>query len=154
MESAAVAKFARKDITILIVEDDHVSVMAIERALKKLSLGFQTRVAGDGAHALDVLRGTGGEDPLLGPYLILLDINMPRMNGHELLSELRSDPRLRRALVFVLTTSDSPDDIQAAYDRNVAGYLSKDQLHGELLRKIAMIDCYSKEVAFPICSVH
>ena len=72
-----------------------------------------------------MLRGDGGREKLQPPYLILLDLKMPRVSGVEFLDELRADPALKHSVVFVLTTSQATDDIRNAYERNVAGYICK-----------------------------
>ncbi len=69
--------------------------------------------ARDGVEALEILRGENGRTKLCPPYVILLDLNMPRMNGLEFLAEIRRDPALRRAVVFVLSTSDDDEDMCA-----------------------------------------
>ncbi|QGX98503.1 DNA-binding response regulator [Roseovarius faecimaris] len=136
-------------VKFLIVDDDQVSVMAIKRALKKLRILNPILVARDGREALDILRGASGEDGLPPPFLVTLDLNMPRMNGFEFLEELRQDKSLNRAVVFVLSTSDAPTDIAHAYDSNVAGYIVKDDLGDSFLRALDMIDSFSKVVELP-----
>jgi CheY-like chemotaxis protein len=111
-----------KPLNILLVEDDEVDVINVRRAFHKNHILNPLYVAGDGVEALQKLRdGTIPKER----RLILLDLNMPRMNGIELLRELRKDPELRPTPVVVLTTSDSEKDKVDAYDLNVAGYLVK-----------------------------
>ena len=136
-------------VTFLIVDDDQVSVMAIKRALKKLRILNPIRVARDGQEALDILRGECGEERILPPYLVTLDINMPRMNGFEFLEEARKDERLHRIVVFVLSTSDTPDDIATAYDQNIAGYIVKDDLGESFVRALDMIESFCRIVELP-----
>ncbi len=136
-------------IKFLIVDDDEVSVMAIKRALKKLKIVNQVLVAKDGQEALDILRGDCGADKLTPPYLVTLDLNMPRMDGFEFLDEIRSDPKLQRAVIFVLSTSDAPDDVAAAYSNNIAGYIVKDSLGDSIEKALDMIDTFSKVVELP-----
>lgn len=136
-------------IKFLIVDDDQVSVMALKRALKKLKISNPITVANDGQQALDLMRGACGVEGVLPPYLVTLDLNMPRMNGFEFLEEVRKDPSLHRAVIFVLSTSDSPKDIAAAYDANIAGYIVKDDIGDSLVKALAMIECYSKIVEMP-----
>ena len=138
-----------KTIPILIVDDDQVSVMAIKRAMKQMNLSNPLRVASDGLQALEILRGEAGLAQLAPPYIVLLDINMPRMNGHEFLGEIRNDPKLNRALVFVLTTSDAPEDIARAYDRNIAGYIIKDDILTPFNRTLEVVDLYARVIVFP-----
>jgi len=114
-----------ESIGIMLVEDDKVDVMNVLRAFKKLRISNPLHVANNGVEALSMLRGNGvaAIDPL--PKIILLDVNMPKMNGIEFLKELRQDPELKRISVFMLTTSDDEKDKIAAYDLNVAGYIVK-----------------------------
>src|SRR4051812_16828399 len=104
------------NITILHVEDDSVDAMVVQRAFKKNNIPYQLFSATDGSEALDMLRGTNGKtkmNPL--PRYILIDINMPRMNGLEFIKELRSDPLLTTITVFILTTSNDDNDRKEAY---------------------------------------
>jgi len=115
-----------KIVNILLVEDDEVDVMNVQRAFKKNNILNPLTVAHNGVEALDKLRGTNGEskiNPL--PRIILLDINMPKMNGLEFLKELRADPALHAISVFVMTTSNDDKDRFEAYNYNVAGYVIK-----------------------------
>lgn len=109
-------------LNILLVEDDEVDVMNVKRAFAKGHITNPLFVAGDGLEALERLRG--GEVPK-GRRLILLDLNMPRMNGIEFLRELRKDPELAPTPVIVLTTSNDERDKVEAYNLHVAGYLLK-----------------------------
>ncbi len=84
------------------------------------------------------------------PYIILLDINMPRMDGHEFLERLRNDEILHRSLVFVLTTSNAQDDIVRAYDQNVAGYVVKESPYDSFIETFEMVDKFSKLIVFPV----
>jgi CheY-like chemotaxis protein len=111
-----------RELHILLVEDDDVDVMNVKRAFKKNNLTNPIYVASNGVEGLEKLRdGTVPE----GRRLVLLDLNMPRMNGIEFLRELRKDPELRSSSVVVLTTSNDDKDKIEAYDLNVAGYLLK-----------------------------
>jgi CheY-like chemotaxis protein len=109
-------------LNILLVEDDEVDVMNVRRAFEKNNILNPLFVAGNGVEALQQLRdGTVPNER----RLVLLDLNMPKMNGIEFLRELRQDPELRATPVIVLTTSNSDKDKIDAYDLNVAGYLVK-----------------------------
>lgn len=110
---------------LLLVEDDDVDVMIAKRAFRREKLPNGVTVARNGLEALDMLRGTGGHTAVPRPYLILLDLNMPRMNGLEFLEALRKDPDHHTAVVFVLTTSDAEQDKLEAYRHHVAGYIVK-----------------------------
>ncbi|MFK7941279.1 MAG: response regulator [Roseovarius sp.] len=136
-------------VKILIVDDDQVSVMAIKRALKKLKILNPVVVAKDGQEALNILRGAFGQNRLLPPFLVTLDLNMPRMDGFEFLEQVRKDPSLQRAVIFVLSTSDTPSDIANAYANNIAGYIVKDDLGDSFVKALDMIDSYTKIVELP-----
>ncbi|AFY79342.1 response regulator with CheY-like receiver domain and winged-helix DNA-binding domain [Pleurocapsa sp. PCC 7327] len=116
-----------KVINILLVEDDEVDVMNIKRAFKKNNITNPLYVAGNGLEALAMLRGQEGKPPIMPTHrrLILLDLNMPKMNGIEFLQELRADPELKATPVIVLTTSDEDKDKLEAYNLNVGGYILK-----------------------------
>ncbi len=111
--------------SILLVEDDQVDVMNVKRAFRKNNIKTPLYVAWDGIEALEMLRGPRSSELEIFPKIVLLDINMPRMNGIELLREIRGDDKLSKLLVFVLTTSSNDEDIINAYSLNVAGYILK-----------------------------
>lgn len=138
-----------RTVSILIVDDDRVDVMAVQRGLRAARIANPTYVARDGVEAMEMLRGTGGRERVPPPYIILLDLNMPRMGGHDFLTELRADPDLRKAVVFVLTTSRDEQDRTAAYDRNVAGYVVKEDAGSDFLRLVDMLDHYWRIVELP-----
>lgn len=114
-------------INILLIEDDEVDVMNVKRAFKKYKITNPLYVAGNGIEALAMLRSQDGENPEVPDdrRLILLDLNMPKMNGLEFLHEIRQDSELKRTPVIVLTTSDEDKDRIEAYNLNVAGYILK-----------------------------
>ncbi|MFG0288464.1 MAG: response regulator [Rhodopirellula sp. JB044] len=138
----------QSEVSLMLVEDDPLDVLAMQRTLKKQRILNPLVHARDGMEALDRLRGVGC-DPLQRPYLILLDLNMPRMNGLEFLEELRDDPALRDSVVFVLTTSDTDRDIVKAYENFVAGYVLKSKAGEDLLRLLSLLDHYWRIVEFP-----
>jgi CheY-like chemotaxis protein len=130
-------------VTILLVEDDEVDVKALKWAFEKLKVANPLVIARDGVEALEVLRD------LPRPYLIITDINMPRMNGIELLRQIRQNDQFRDSIVFVLTTSNDEQDKIDAYDLNVAGYMLKTDMGTSFQRAISLIDNYWKVVEFP-----
>jgi CheY-like chemotaxis protein len=99
--------------------------------------------------ALEMLRGHGGRETIGAPYLVLLDLNLPRMGGIEFLTHLRRDPDLRRSLVFVMTTSLAEEDRARAYDENVAGFLSKQRSGQGLIEAASMLNDYLRTIEFP-----
>ncbi len=130
-------------VTILLVEDDEVDVKALKWAFEKLKVANPLVVARDGVEALELLRD------LPRPYLVITDINMPRMNGIELLRKIRQSDQFRDSIVFVLTTSNDEQDKIDAYDLNVAGYMLKTDMGTSFSRAISLIDNYWKVVEFP-----
>jgi CheY-like chemotaxis protein len=135
-----------KHIDVLIVEDSEIDTMAVLRAFRRANITSPTHQACDGVEALDMLRGTGGKAQLPQPCLILLDINMPRMDGIAMLDELREDDGIRDSIVFMLTTSGHTMDRKAAYERNVAGYFLKENL----APLVEMLKPYCQGNEFPV----
>ena len=111
----------QREISILLVEDNDFDVRRIERAISKIGVDLPLFRAMDGQDALEMLRG----GVVARPLVILLDINMPRMNGIEFLRELRHDPAFSTLPVHVITTSDYYRDISAVYEHGVSGYYVK-----------------------------
>ena len=133
-------------LNILLVEDDEVDVMNVRRAFKKNNIGNPLWVAGNGLDALELLRGP--EVPR-ERRLVLLDLNMPRMNGIEFLRELRADPELGLTPVVVLTTSDDERDRVDAYNLNVAGYILKPVTFVSFVEAMATLNKYWTLVEMP-----
>lgn len=138
-----------KTVHILLVEDDEIDVMGVQRAFKKLKIANPLTVAHNGLEALQILRGEGGREAPRKPYMVLLDLNLPRMNGIEFLTELRRDPELHNTIVFVLTTSRDDEDRFAAYEFNVAGYMVKSKIGKDFMELVAMLDHYWRVIEFP-----
>lgn len=138
-----------KLINILLVEDDEVDIMNVQRAFKKNNINNPLHIARNGLEALDMLRGETG-DPIPTPRIILLDINMPRMGGIEFLGELRKDNDLKSISVFVMTTSNEESDKVAAYDLNVAGYILKPLSFESFASAVAILSHYWQLIEQPI----
>ena len=138
-----------RTVHILLAEDDEVETEAILRAFRKQNLPNPVITAADGVEALKVLRGENGKGRLPRPFLILLDLNMPRMNGLEFLEALRQDPELKRSIVFILTTSNRDEDKLGAYDRQVAGYLLKSNMGDDFAQLTTMLNIYWQVTEFP-----
>jgi len=132
----------------LLVEDDNIDAKAFLRAMKKLKITNPVTIARDGIEAWELLKGNG-ETRIERPNLVILDINMPRMNGLELLRKIREDAELRNLIVFVLTTSNDEQDKFEAYDLNVAGYMLKSDLGGSFMGAVSLVDQYWRVVEFP-----
>lgn len=132
-----------KMTNILLVEDDEVDVMNVKRAFKKNNITNPLFMASNGLEALTMLRGSGGEPQIPRERrLILLDLNMPKMNGIEFLRELRADPELRATPVIVLTTSNEDRDKVEAYNLNVAGYILKPVTFANFVEAMATLNKY------------
>ena len=136
-------------VTVLVVEDDLVDFQAIERAFEKKRILNPNLMARDGIEALDMLRQVPGKGAIEKPYVILLDLNMPRMGGHEFLKELRADENLKDAVVFVLTTSRDEEDIFKAYELNVAGYMLKSEVGDRFQKVTDLFEIYWQAVVLP-----
>lgn len=127
----------RPPARILLAEDDTVDARAFRRALARLGVDCPLEVARDGVEAWQRLTDpAAGWDA--GDGLVVLDINMPRVSGLELLQQLRDDVRLRDAVVFMMTTSENETDRLRACDLNVAGYIFKSDLDAGLAKAIAL----------------
>ncbi|HEX8297797.1 MAG TPA: response regulator [Rubricoccaceae bacterium] len=136
-------------VTLLLIEDDHVDAEAIQRAFRKEMIANPFVVVRDGVEALAALRGEPGAPLVPRPLIVLLDINMPRMNGMEFLRLLRADPALKRTIVFVLTTSEREEDKMEAYNGNVAGYIVKNRAGEDFLRVVQLLRAFWRIVEFP-----
>ena len=109
------------EVTILLVEDDEVDATTVVRGLARADIHNPLVRARDGIEAMEILLGSNGKQKLKSPFLLLVDIRMPRLDGLALVRRIRSNPTLQRTIIFVLTTSDSERDRAAAYDAHVAG---------------------------------
>lgn len=134
---------ATRTYDVLLVEDDPADAMLIEEALLEHGMARQISQVDDGVAALRYLR-----DPTLSrPDLIVLDLNMPRMNGRELLAVLKDDPDLLSIPVVVLTTSAAPEDVASAYDRHANAYVTKPVNLEDFLHAVRSIDAFFLDTA-------
>ena len=138
-----------ENIHILLVEDDDGDAMAVERTFRKARIARSIMRAVDGIEALQILEGTNGHPPIEQPSLLLVDLNLPRMNGIQLLTAIRDDPELHNAVIFVLTTSNRQQDKTAAYALNVAGYILKEKAGDDFQSLFRLVDSYRRIVEFP-----
>ena len=137
---------SNSSLNILLVEDDEIDVMNVKRAVDKNHITNPLYVAGNGLEALKKLRS--GEVPT-GRRIVLLDLNMPKMNGIEFLRELRNDPALAPTPVVVLTTSNNDRDKIDAFNLNVAGYLVKPVTFAEFSELMVTLNKYWTLVEMP-----
>ncbi len=144
-----------KLVSILLVEDDSVDVVNVQRAFKKNNIQNPLHLAKNGLVALNMLLGENGFDKIVPlPQIILLDLNMPQMNGLEFLKELRMDAMLRTTSVFVMTTSSDDKDRMDAYNLNVAGYILKPISFEKFVSAVSILNSYWKLCEQPISSIN
>ncbi len=124
-----------KLVNILLVEDDEVDVMNVKRAFTKNNIQNPIFVANNGVEALKMLE----EHIIPLPRIIILDLNMPKMNGIEFLTIIRKNERLKHISVFVMTTSNEDSDKINAYNLNVAGYILKPLSFEKFLTSVATL---------------
>ena len=136
-----------ENIHFLIVDDDDVDVMAIKRVLINVDKDITFSVAHNGEEALVFMRDNFLDKSEKKQLVVLLDLNMPRMTGHEFLDVMRADPDLKNTIVFVLTTSHDSNDMQKSYEHYVSGYIPKDRLNSDLFR--GLLENYLSLVALP-----
>nr|WP_299756180.1 response regulator [uncultured Pontibacter sp.] len=130
-------------VNILLVEDDYLDTMNVERELKKIGITHPIFEARNGKEALNMLRGQEAPKISPSPSVILLDINMPKMNGLEFLTELRRDPEFSHIPVFIMTTSNEESDRMAAQRLNVSGYIVKPLSFDSFERSDSSLDSFS-----------
>ncbi|KZM38976.1 chemotaxis protein CheY [Marinomonas sp. SBI22] len=132
-------------ITILLIEDDDVDAIGINRSFVKAGLKNEIVRAKNGKEALHLLKmGVVGY-----PFIILLDLNMPMMDGLEFLTYLREYEKFKQSIVYVLTTSKSEQDIALSFDKNVAGYFIKNEVGTGYDSIVEFLGSYMKIAHFP-----
>ena len=140
---------ATAPFTVMLVDDDDVAVESVLRAFRKEGTPWQVVTAGDGQEALDIMHGEHPAKRLKSPYLVLLDINMPRMDGLTFLETVRADPDLHGTVVFMLTTSARDMDRCQAYAGNAAGYMVKSAVGPQYSKLTALLQSYGDTVRLP-----
>jgi CheY-like chemotaxis protein len=128
----------KKDDSILLIEDDRVDIMTVQRVLQKNQSSNPLYIARNGHEALNMLRGQAGQEKIK-PALILLDLNLPMMSGIEFLHQLRNDTELKTQKIIVLTSSNEPKDRDAAFEYDVDDYIVKPHSFREFARAIATV---------------
>lgn len=136
-------------LNVLLIEDDDVAAEAVMRSIQRAGIPCPVTWVEDGQAALEVLREQDARRKAPRPRLILLDLNMPRMNGFEFLEAARADPRLKDEVIFVLTTSSADTDRSRAYEENVAGYMVKSAVGPQFAKLTQLLDGYRRAVQLP-----
>ena len=135
-----------KELSVLIVEDDDVAAESITRSLHKVSPEITLVYAEHGKTAIEILENKHPSRSLNTPFLVLLDLNMPVMNGFEFLEYVRDSSSLQDTVIFILTTSNDDNDRSRAYDNNVAGYMVKSAVGPQFAKLAALMDAYRNAV--------
>ncbi len=133
--------------TILLVEDNRGDIRLIQEALKKTAAQCEVAIARDGMEAMAYLRQDGEFAGAVRPDLILLDLNLPKKDGREVLAEIKADPSLKHIPIIVLTTSRNEEDIFKSYDLHVNCYISKSRNLSELFKIVRGIEEFWLETA-------
>ena len=137
----------RRTLGVLLVEDDPGDVVIAREALRAGQLTSRLTVVPDGVEAMNYLRRENGYDGVDRPDLILLDLNLPRKSGHEVLAEVKGDPQLRRIPVVVLTTSAAAEDVELSYELHANVYVTKPVDFDHFTSVIKQIDDFFMSVA-------
>lgn len=133
--------------TIFLVEDNRGDIRLIQEALKRSATPHQVIVVRDGMEAMSYLRQVGEYANAVRPDLILLDLNLPKKDGREVLAEIKTDPDLQQIPVVVLTTSRNEEDIHKSYDLHVNCYISKSRNLSQLFQIVKGIEEFWLETA-------
>lgn len=138
-----------KTLEILLLEDDQIEIMKLERAFKKLGTQHKVIPVNNGEDALEYLK-----DASRLPDLVFLDLNMPRLNGLEFLAILKKDDRLKFLPTIVLTTSSNEKDLFACYEIGVAGYVLKPLQYQDYVNRMGAVLAYweNNELVKPVLS--
>lgn len=132
-------------VTILMAEDDPDDRLLVQEAVREAKLNNNLIFVEDGQELMEYLRRLGSfsdKTQFPKPHLILLDLNMPRMDGREALKEIKADPELRSIPIVVLTTSKAEEDIVKTYDLGVSGFITKPVAFDGLIDVMKVIDRY------------
>ncbi len=131
-----------QDKIILLVEDSKADIRLVQEVLKSSTVPHQLVVVRDGVAAMDYLQRQGDYTEAIRPNLILLDLNLPKKDGREVLAEIKSDPNLKRIPVVVLTTSRNEEDIYHSYELHVNCYITKSRNLKDLFKIVEGIEAF------------
>ena len=133
--------------TIFLVEDNRGDIRLIQEALKRTATRCEVVIARDGMEAMAYLRQDGEYADAIRPDLILLDLNLPKKDGREVLAEIKADPSLKHIPIIVLSTSRNEEDISKSYDLHVNCYISKSRNLSQLFKIVQGIEEFWLETA-------
>ncbi|MEM9276509.1 MAG: response regulator [Cyanobacteria bacterium P01_F01_bin.143] len=125
---------------ILLVEDNKADIRLIKEALKNSSISYELVTVRDGVDAMLYLRREGDYAEALRPDLVVLDLNLPKKDGREVLEEIKTDSQLKRIPVIILTTSSNEDDIDQSYELNANCYITKSRNLSQLFAIVKRIE--------------
>jgi two-component system, chemotaxis family, response regulator Rcp1 len=149
------ANLSRQRVEILLVEDSPGDVCLTQEGLKGAKIPHRLHVVSDGEQAVSFLQRKQPFEKAPRPHLILLDLNLPKLNGCEVLAHIRKDPSLKRIPVVILTTSDAESDIQASYELQANSYVTKPVSFEQFMHAIKTIEGYWLElVKLPGGQIH
>lgn len=137
----------RSPLAVLLVEDDPGDVLIAQEALRAGQVTTRLEVVSDGVEAIAYLRRENGYVDSERPDLILLDLNLPKKSGHEVLAELKADPELRRIPVVVLSTSTAAEDVARSYDLHANVYVAKPVDFDQFTNVVKQIDSFFSSIA-------
>ncbi len=129
-----------RQIDVLLVEDDPGDVLMTKEAFEDYKLSNMLHVVTDGAEAMDFLRRQGEHTDAPRPDLVLLDLNLPRMDGREVLQAIKSDPELASIPVVILTTSEAEEDVLRSYSLHANAYVTKPVDFERFIQVVRQID--------------
>lgn len=138
-----------QDTVILLVEDEVSDIAIFQRAYQKSKLSYPLIIATNGKEALSVLRGECSDRLPASKVLVVLDINLPKVNGFDFLHEIRTNESLKKHCVFVHSSSDNEADIARAFELGISGYLVKKTDFEETLNTMKFLDAYIQENQLP-----
>lgn len=144
------APLYRKPLTILSVEDNPADAYMIAELLREASPGITVNHVGDGAEAIEYLKRQGRHAAAVRPDLILLDLNLPKKDGREVLAEIKRTPELASIAVLILSTSTNPEDVRRCYELHANCYFAKPMDLTRFQETIrALCDCWLKAAVLP-----
>ncbi len=141
-------------LQILLAEDDDGHALLVERNLKRAGFVNSVMRARDGQEALDLIRKNNGVTPAGAQFLLLLDINMPRIDGVEVLRQLKADPRTARTPVIMLTTTDDPREVERCYQLGCSVYITKPVRYEDFVEALKRLGMFLEIVKLPSGSTH